>query len=628
VLQSNVDIVASVSMPQIAADCSNRPPYYGGAAPHYALSNVANAPHANALYPAALANALAGFDLQPDYEDITITLNEGADHGCEAPWSGWWYGTDAGTPPPSSRIPMFVVMLHEFGHGLGFGPLYNVATGASPSSGQPIWGWYLYDVSAGKLWKDMTDAERAASVKNDPNLVWSGPDTSRWVDKFLSHPIDLIVNAPAGFAGTYTTNVSNAGVPLRSALTSNVVVVDDGNGDTRDGCDIPFANATEIAGKIALMDGYNCSVSKKIHNAQSQGMAAILIANVNANGPMPMYATGENIRIPAYGIAQTLGNAIFAAPASFNATLTPRTDLDAYGAKDGCARIHAPTTLAPGSSGAHFSGDGVPTMLMQVNGPIALYQVGLSLNLLHDIGWKTRAEDGLFVDGFDGSPCAHARRERDCAALTTQPEAARRGRLRRSSRTFPQTCPRHLWKTRQPMIRATAFLRVIRKWNNADTDASARPCDAHSTRFAMKTATRLRTRPLAAALITGLGLGMHATGAFAATQIAVTTADDAGSSSTCTLRQAITAMNGGGVTTGTACVASTISGVDTITFDTTAFRRTARTRSRSRMRQQPLSITDANLVIDASANGNVTVQRSANAANAFGIFYASGHTAR
>jgi CSLREA domain-containing protein len=174
------------------------------------------------------------------------------------------------------------------------------------------------------------------------------------------------------------------------------------------------------------------------------------------------------------------------------------------------------------------------------------------------------------------------------------------------------------------MIRATAFLRVIRKWNNADTDASARPCDAHSTRFAMKTATRLRTRPLAAALITGLGLGMHATGAFAATQIAVTTADDAGSSSTCTLRQAITAMNGGGVTTGTACVASTISGVDTITFDTTAFRRTARTRSRSRMRQQPLSITDANLVIDASANGNVTVQRSANAANAFGIFYASG----
>ena len=141
----------------------------------------------------------------------------------------------------------------------------------------------------------------------------------------------------------------------------------------------------------------------------------------------------------------------------------------------------------------------------------------------------------------------------------------------------------------------------------------------------MKTATRLRTRPLAAALITGLGLGMHAAGAFAATQVAVTTAADAGSSSTCTLRQAITAMNGGGVTTGTACVASTISGVDTITFDTTAFPPYgANTITLADAANNQLSITDANLVIDASANGNVTVQRSANAVNAFGIFYASG----
>ena len=56
---------------------------------------------------------------------------------------------------------------------------------------------------------------------------------------------------------------------------------------------------------------------------------------------------------------------------------------------------------------ACFSADGVPTVLMQPGQRIALHRVGLALNLMHDIGWRTRAEVGLFVDGFDGSRCAH-----------------------------------------------------------------------------------------------------------------------------------------------------------------------------------------------------------------------------
>ncbi len=139
----------------------------------------------------------------------------------------------------------------------------------------------------------------------------------------------------------------------------------------------------------------------------------------------------------------------------------------------------------------------------------------------------------------------------------------------------------------------------------------------------MKTTTRFRARPLAAALIAGLGIGVDAGGAFAATRITVDTTDDAGSNTTCTLRQAITAMNAGGVTTGSACVASTVSGVDTIVFDTTAFPPGGtNTITLADAANNQLSITDTNLVIDASANGNVTVQRAATATNAFGIFYA------
>lgn len=408
VLQSSVSIEANVSMPQVLPDCSNRPPYYGGAAPQYTISNFASAPHANTAYPAALANAIAGVDLRPGLSDVFAVLNEGADHGCEGTWAGWWYGTDASTPIPEDRIPMFVTMLHEFGHALGFVSGYDVSTGQSSGDIPPIWGWYLYDVTAGKRWKDMSNAERMASARNDPNLVWTGPAASRWTAKFLARPTDVVVNAPAASAGTYATNVSNAGVPLQSALRSDVVVVNDGVADPRDGCEAPFANAAALAGKIALMDAYGCPVGRKIRNAQSQGAIAVLIANYNPSGPMAMYATGQNADIPAYGITQALGSSIFGAAAgSFNVTLQPRAGSDAYGAKDGCVRMHAPAQLSPGSTASHFSGDGLPTMLMQVSAPIALYQVGLALDVLHDIGWTIRAEDGLFVDGFDGSPCAH-----------------------------------------------------------------------------------------------------------------------------------------------------------------------------------------------------------------------------
>lgn len=136
------------------------------------------------------------------------------------------------------------------------------------------------------------------------------------------------------------------------------------------------------------------------------------------------------------------------------------------------------------------------------------------------------------------------------------------------------------------------------------------------------TTTRFRTRPLTAALVAALGLAVTAADAFAATQVSVTTASDAGTTGTCTLRQAIVAMNSGGATAGTACVASTISGVDRIVFDTTAFPPNgANTITLADAANNQLSITDAKLMIDASANGNVTVQRSATAANAFGIVY-------
>ena len=138
----------------------------------------------------------------------------------------------------------------------------------------------------------------------------------------------------------------------------------------------------------------------------------------------------------------------------------------------------------------------------------------------------------------------------------------------------------------------------------------------------MNRSTRHRISPLTSALL--LGLGLSAMAAQAATNITVTTGGDASNgTATCTLRQAIVSMNTGGVTAGTACVASTITGsTDTIVFDTAAFPPNgANVITLADASNNQLTITDADLAIDASANGNVRVERSAGAANAFGIFY-------
>jgi len=130
----------------------------------------------------------------------------------------------------------------------------------------------------------------------------------------------------------------------------------------------------------------------------------------------------------------------------------------------------------------------------------------------------------------------------------------------------------------------------------------------------------LRVSPLALALFAGLGLSTNAMAAF---QVPVTTSGDAGTNATCTLRQAITTLNNGSAIN-TACVPSSISGsTDSIVFNTATFPPNgANTITLADAANNQLLITDSNLTIDASANGNVTVQRAATATNAFGIIYA------
>ncbi len=129
-------------------------------------------------------------------------------------------------------------------------------------------------------------------------------------------------------------------------------------------------------------------------------------------------------------------------------------------------------------------------------------------------------------------------------------------------------------------------------------------------------------RPLALAL--SLGLGVAPLAGMAAT-IIVTSSSDAGSTATCTLRQAIVSMNTGSVA-GSGCVNSAAQGFhtnDAINFDATTFPNGgANAITLADDSASTLSISDTTLLIDATANGQVTIQPPSGATQNFKLISA------
>lgn len=77
-------------------------------APTGYTADFINAPVPGTYYPAALANALAGRDLDPGQSDIRIVFDGQA---------SWSFATDG--EPQAGQVDFVSVALHELGHGLG-----------------------------------------------------------------------------------------------------------------------------------------------------------------------------------------------------------------------------------------------------------------------------------------------------------------------------------------------------------------------------------------------------------------------------------------------------------------------------------------------------------------------------
>jgi Calx-beta domain/Domain of unknown function (DUF4214) len=124
-------------------------------------------------YSVALANALAGADLNGSQAEIQARFNVRlGTPGCLEN-AHWYYGLNANQG--AGEINLSTVLLHEFAHGLGFQTFTNADNGAQSNGFPSIYDFFLRDNTTGKIWTEMTDSERAASARNTGNLVWNGP---------------------------------------------------------------------------------------------------------------------------------------------------------------------------------------------------------------------------------------------------------------------------------------------------------------------------------------------------------------------------------------------------------------------------------------------------------------------
>jgi hypothetical protein len=138
-------------------------------------------------YHVALINSLIGFDATPGpfdpgpvappfNDDIVAFFNSNlGTPGCLEN-SAWYYGLDNNQGP--AEIDFLSVVTHEIGHGLGFSEFASEATGGLINGLPGIYSRYMLDTSQGKIFADMTDAERLQAQVAGPDLVWVGPSVT------------------------------------------------------------------------------------------------------------------------------------------------------------------------------------------------------------------------------------------------------------------------------------------------------------------------------------------------------------------------------------------------------------------------------------------------------------------
>jgi PA domain-containing protein len=386
------------------------PGVLGSAGPVSVFRDFPNAPLAGTWYHVALANKLAGLDLNPIGDDINANFST---------TFNFYLGLDNHAPP--GQPDLVAVLLHEFAHGLGFSQFASLTTGANLAGFPDVYNSNLLDTVLGAHWPQLSNADRLASATRFGRVVWDGAKVTDHVPDVLSFGSpEVQVTAPAPVAGSYQFGTAGFGPPIGSPdVSSSVVPAADAvevGGTSTDGCS-PFANAGDVAGRIALVERGVCGFAVKARNATNAGAAAVIIynnlANVNA-APPGMADDGINgafVTIPAVSLRRADGLAILGQIATgVSAFIGVDPDIRAGADALDRARVYAPFPVVGGSSISHYDTIARRNLLMEpaINADLT-HRVkapfDLTYELLSDVGWTfpDADADGV-VDDEDCNP--------------------------------------------------------------------------------------------------------------------------------------------------------------------------------------------------------------------------------
>ena len=382
-IDSKVDILVDASFASL--DCGATTAVLGQANATKIFRNFDNAPQQNVWYPVALANAIAGRDLNSGAADIHAQFSSAIDTPSCFGGVGWYYGFDGNH---GAKEDLIVVLLHELGHGLGFAGVTNGTTGVMSSNFPSVFEQHMLDATAGLHWNQMTNGQRVISSTNDQKVVWDGTSTTAAALKYLGGTPTLQISAPASLVKPYQINTAQFGPRITVAGVNGTVAAAVPN----DGC-TALTNAGAITGRIALIDrgptGAACNFTVKVKNAQLAGAIAVIIADNVADSIPGLGGNDSTITIPTVGISLTDGAAIRAALSS-NVTALIFADSTLLAGADtaGHPKLYVPLTFADGSSMYHFDVSASPNLLMEPNisSDLSANSVDLTINELIDIG--------------------------------------------------------------------------------------------------------------------------------------------------------------------------------------------------------------------------------------------------
>lgn len=391
-----------------ALTCTASSAVLGSAGATQVFANFANAPKADTWYSYALANKLSG-TYQGTANAAQINANFNSNLGTAGCLTGTYFylGLDGNH---GANTDFVEVLLHEMGHGLGFQTFTNGTTGAflgSTVTYPSVWDHYLYGVTAGKLWKDMTAAERVASATSLDKLVWTGPIVTAAVPNVLRYGLTgATFTGPAagGSAGTVRVGEAGYGAALGGTpFVGEVMPVVEQTAGAGQGCEtFSAANAKAVKGKFALISRGICGFVIKVKNAQNAGAIGVLIAdNVVETAAVPSGLGGSDatIMIPSVRIFNTDGIKLLESLKTRSRTssgvfVSLGIVIAQYAGADtlGRGQLFAPNPFQSGSSVSHFDTAMTRNQLMEpaINGDLTqtvIPPIDMTFPLLQDIGW-------------------------------------------------------------------------------------------------------------------------------------------------------------------------------------------------------------------------------------------------